>query len=109
MNRAVVIKTFGDTQIAGAIVDGMTQRMIPLDEDELATIKAEYARLQAQDAVRRYGDEERWQDVRKALAIKYSTKPVKPLKGAILGAWALLWLWVLQTFRYFQAWNRESA
>lgn len=109
MNRAVVIKTFGDTQIAGAIVDGMTQRMIPLDADELATIKAEYARLQAQDAVRRYGDEERWQDVRKALAIKYSTKPVKPLKSAILGAWALLWLWALQTFHYFQAWNRESA
>lgn len=108
MNRAVVIKTFGDTQIAGAIVDGMTQRMIPLDEDELATIKAEYARLQAQDAVRRYGDEERWQDVRKALAIKYSTKPAKPLKSTILGVWALLWLWVLQTFRYFQAWNREA-
>ena len=50
MNRAVVIKTVGDPQIAGAILDGMTQKVIPLDDGELAAVKAEYAKLQAKDA-----------------------------------------------------------
>jgi hypothetical protein len=109
MNRAVVIKTVGDPQIAGAILDGMTQRVIPLDDGELAAVKAEYARLRAKDAVRAYGDEKRFESVSKALAVKYSTPTHGRLYGAILGVWALLWLSVREWYEYFSAWNREGA
>ena len=48
MTKAVVIKTYGDPVIAGAIVDGMTRQMIPLNVAELAIIRAEFDRLKAE-------------------------------------------------------------
>jgi hypothetical protein len=109
MTRAVVIKTVGDPQIAGAILDGMTQRVIPLDDGELAAVKAEYARLRAKDAVRAYGDEKRFESVRKALAVKYSTPNHGRLYEAILAAWACLWLAVYGMGEYLMEWNRRGA
>lgn len=106
MMRAVVIKTVGDPQIAGAILDGMTQKVIPLDDGELAAVKAEYARLQAKDAVRAYADEKRFESVSKAMAVKYFTPTHGQLYRAILGGWALLWLTVREWYEYFAAWNR---
>ena len=109
MNRAVVIKTVSDPQIAGAILDGMTQKVIPLDDGELAAVKAEYAKLQAKDAVRSYGDGVRFESVSKALAVKYST----PTHGRLYGAiWGLIGGFVLAIngwYEYFKAWNREGA
>jgi hypothetical protein len=75
---------------------------------ELRAVKAEYARLQAVDAVRREGDDRRWERTRRRLARKYSTKPVGRARGAILGVWALLWLSVSDTFDWFRTWNREA-
>lgn len=109
MTRAVVIKTVGDPQIAGAILDGMTKKIIPLDDGELAMVKAEYARLQAKDGVRSYADEKRFESVSKALAVKYSTPTHGRLYGAILGVWALLWLSINEWYEYFRVWNREGA
>lgn len=108
MTRAVVIKTVGDPQIAGAILDGMTQRVIPLDDGELAAVKAEYARLRAKDAVRAYGDEKRFESVRKALAVKYSTPNHGRLYEAILGTWGLLWYGIYAAYDYLSAWNRRA-
>jgi hypothetical protein len=104
-----VIKTVGDPQIAGAILDGMTQKVIPLDDGELAAVKAEYARLQAKDGVRSYADEKRFESVSKALALKYSTPTHGRLYEAVLGGWALFWLTVRGWYEYFRAWNREDA
>lgn len=106
MNRAIVVKTYGDSDIAGAIVDGMS-RAPAINAAELKMVRAENVRLKALTGVRSYGDSVRLETACKALAIKYSTKPVKPLYGAILGLWALLWYEVVQWVEYFKAWNRS--
>ena len=99
MTRALVI--YGDPAIGGALAQGMTTR-------ELALARAELRRMQARDGVRRYGDTRRWEDVRGELADKYTTRPVGRVRGAILGAWALTWLWVLGWYKYLSAWNRGA-
>lgn len=106
MTRAVVIKSYGDQQIAGAIVDGMN-RAPALNAAEIEAVKAENVRLKALTGVRAYGDSVRAETVCKALAVKYSVKPAGRLYGAILGAWALLWYEVVQWVEYFQKWNRS--
>lgn len=106
MNRAIVVKTYGDQQIAGAIVDGMSKAPA-LNAAELETVRAENVRLKALTGVRSYGDSVRLETACKALAVKYSTKPVGRLYGAILGAWALLWYEVVQWVEYFREWNRS--
>ena len=106
MNRAIVVKTYGDEQIAGAIVDGMS-RAPALNAAELETVRAENVRLKALTGVRSYGDSARLETACKALAVKYSTKPVGRLYGAVLGLWALLWWEVVQWVEYFKAWNRS--
>lgn len=90
-----------DAQTALAIAEGA-------NAVELRTVKAECARLRAVNGVRAYGDGVRLETACKALAIKYSTKPVGRLRGAILGGWALLWLEVLGWYQFFSAWNREG-
>lgn len=106
MNRAIVVKTYGDEQIAGAIVDGMS-RAPALNAAELETVRAENVRLKALTGVRSYGDSVRLETACKALAVKYSTKPVGRLYGAVLGFWALLWWEVVQWVEYFREWNRS--
>lgn len=108
MARALIIKQYGDPQICGAIVDGMTKRVYQLNEDELATVKAELAKLRRKDAIRAWGDEIRFQAARAALAIKYSTDAPGRLYEAILGAWGLLWLGIFTAYAKLAAWNREA-
>jgi hypothetical protein len=74
---------------------------------ELRAVKAQYAHLKAVDAVRREGDERRWQRTRRRLARKYSTKPVGRARGAILGLWGLLWAVIYGAYDYMSEWNRR--
>lgn len=106
MNRVVVIKTIGDADMAGAIVDGMSQRVIPLNNDELAVVKAEYAKLQAKEGVRAYGDSVRYETAIKALEEKYAADEHGAVHDAILGIWAMLWEFIYGWVQYFQEWNR---
>lgn len=76
---------------------------------ELRAVKAEYAKLQAKDAVRSEADKKRWERTRRRLARKYSIKPVGRARGAILGLWGLLWLEVAEWRKYFEDWNRGRA
>lgn len=105
MTRAVVIKTYGDPEIAGAIVEGMAQGA-RLNERELEVVRAENVRLNALNGVRSYGDSVRWESVSGALAVKYSIKTHGRLYGAILGAWACLWLGIVEWYEYLSTWNR---
>ena len=73
---------------------------------ELRAIKAEYAKLQARDAVRSEADKKRWERTRRRLARKYSVKPVGRARGAVLGLWGLLWLEVAEWRQFFADWNR---
>lgn len=114
MTRAVVIKAYGDQQIAGAIVEGMTRRVIPLDGEELAAIKAELAAVKAEkaqqdarDGVRDAGDAKRWEAVKAELAQTYAVRAPGPVRGALLVAWALLWAAIYEGAEALMRWNRE--
>ena len=74
----------GDPRMGAAIAEGAATV-------ELRAVKAEYAKLQARDAVRSEADKKRWERTRRRLAKKYSTKPVGRARGAILTAWACIW------------------
>lgn len=83
----------GDTRMGAAIAEGAATV-------ELRTVKAEYARLQAVDAIRRDGDDRRWERTRRRLARKYSTKPVGRVRGAVLTVWACVWLALVSFSKY---------
>jgi len=107
--RAVVIRTYGDQEIAGAIVDGMSRAVTPLNGDEYTALRAELARLrniEARDAVRRYGDSVRFETACKALAVKYPPEHHGRLYHTILGAWAFIWLALIEWHEYVVAVSR---
>lgn len=83
----------GDTRMGAAIAEGAATT-------ELRAVKAEYARLQAVDAIRREGDDRRWERTRRRLARKYSTKPVGRVRGAVLTVWACVWLALVSFSKY---------
>ena len=83
MSSQITIKT-SDPRMAAGIAEGAATVA-------LRTMEAENRRLKAVDGVRRQGDEKRWQRTQRRLARKYTVKPVGRARGAILGAWALVW------------------
>ena len=83
MNRQITIKT-ADPHMAAGIAEGAATVA-------LRTMEAENRRLKAVDGVRREADAKRWQRTQKRLARKYTVKPVGKARGAVLGAWALVW------------------
>ena len=83
MNRQITIKT-ADPRMAAGIAEGAAT--VALRE-----VEAENRHLKAVDGVRRQGDDRRWQRTQRRLARKYTVKPVGRARGAILGAWALVW------------------
>lgn len=91
IKRAVVIRMYGDADMAAQIAEPMT-KVIPVDDGKMQMVIAENKRLNALNGVRSYGDSVRFESVSKALAIKYAVKPVGRVRGAILTAWACLWL-----------------
>lgn len=90
----------GDPTMGAAIAEGAATV-------ELKAVKAEYAKLQAKDAVRSEADKKRWERTKRRLAKKYSTRPVGRVRGAILGVWGLLWLEVAEWRQFFADWNRR--
>lgn len=91
----------GDPKMGAAIAEGAATV-------ELRAVKAEYAKLQARDAVRSEADKKRWERTRRRLARKYSTKPVGRVRGAVLTVWACVWLAVYSMGEYLVEWNRRG-
>lgn len=91
MRRAVVVKLYGDAEIAEGIAEPM-MRVIPVDDGKMQMVIAENKRLNALNGVRAYGDAVRWQTVADAMAVKYAVKRHGRLYEAVLGGWACLWL-----------------
>lgn len=91
----------GDPTMGAAIAEGAATV-------ELRAVKAEYAKLQARDAVRSEADKKRWERTRRRLARKYSTKPVGRVRGAVLTVWACVWLAVYSMGEYLVEWNRRG-
>lgn len=116
MNRALVIRTVGDPAIAGAIADAMSQKVIPLNDEELAKVKAELARVKEekrrQDArigVRKKGEDERWHVTQRQLAVYYRDKPHGRVYWLALTGWAMLWYGIYTAWGRLSAWNRSAA
>ena len=107
MTQALVIRSCGDPKMCGAIIEGMTRQVIPIDQNELTVVKAELARLRAERYVRALGDSRRFQRARRELARKYATKPRPPVRGAILAVWGTVWLVINTAYNYFSEWNRS--
>jgi len=89
MGRALVIRTAGDQEIAGAIVDGMT-RNITLQTGERAIIRGEFEKLRGKP-LRRETREKPSKTPRRVRLRKYAVKPHGRVYRAILGVWGLLW------------------
>lgn len=107
MRRAVVVKLYGDADLAAQIAEPMT-RVIPVDDGQMQMVIAENKRLNALNGVRSYGDSVRWQTVSDALAVKYQVKRHGRLYGAVLGVWGLLWYGIYAAYDYLSAWNRRG-
>lgn len=98
MTRAIVIKTSGDPAMCGAIVDGITQKVIPLDSRELAHCRAELA-------VMRNRDSKYWERKIEEAEILYGTnKEHGKLYNALLIAWAGLCEEIRSYYDYFESW-----
>ena len=107
--RGVVIRTYGDRTITDAIMDGMERGMQPLNRSELAVVKAENEKMrEARDGVRQYGDDKRWPETRRALAQQYHVRPCGRVRGALLLAWALVWMEIFDWYMYLQRMNRSA-
>jgi hypothetical protein len=89
----------GDLTMGAAIAEGAATV-------ELRVVKEECARLNALNGVRAYGDAVRFEDVQKALAVKYPTEHHGRLYGAIWGFIGYLVLAMDGWYQYFRAWNR---
>ena len=111
MTKGVVIKLYGDQQIAGAIADGMTRA---LDAQSIEVVKREIHEQRVQRSLLRVavGNTRTAQDyacmVAKARGDYEYTREHGRLYGAVLGVWALFWWAVHEAYDYFSAWNREA-
>lgn len=99
IKRAVVIRMYGDADMAAQIAEPIT-KVIPVDDGRMQMVIAENKRLNALNGVRSYGDSVRFESVSKSLAIKYAVKPVGRVRGAVLTAWACLWLALVSMSEY---------
>lgn len=99
MKRAVVVRMYGDADMAAQIAEPFT-KVIPVDDSRLQMVIAENKRLTALNGVRSYGDSVRFETACKALAVKYQTKRHGRLYEVILGAWAALWLVLINLSEY---------
>lgn len=99
IKRAVVVRMYGDADMATQIAEPMT-KVIPVDDGRMQMVIAENKRLNALNGVRSYGDSVRWQTVADALAVKYQPKRHGRLYEAILGGWACLWLALVSMSEY---------
>lgn len=111
MTRGVVIKLYGDEQIAGAIADGMTQA---LEADSIQVVKREIHDQRVQRSLLRVAvnNTKTAQDYACMTAkarcdYEYNRKHGR-LYGAVLGLWGLLWVVIYEVYDYLSAWNREG-
>ena len=105
--RALVIKTMGDPEIAGAIVDGMTRQIEPLNTSELMAMKRELRRLRGREGVRKYREDRDWHKVQQDLDRQYRVPQHGVVYEHVLIAWAITCLFIAECFRRLSEWNRR--
>lgn len=106
--RAVVIKTVGNVEMAAPIAEALGKSVIPLNTREMEAVMAENRRLNAINGVRAEGDDKRWERTRRRLARKYAIKTHGRAYTLALLAWAMIWMEIVEWYRYYAAWNRGA-
>lgn len=106
MNKALVIRTFGDPDLCKQVADGWSQQVIPLDTEELDTVRAECEKLKSENGLIRFGDGRRINAACEALDEKYALEYHGPIYWTLLRVWAMIWLGIDNAYRYLSAWNR---
>ena len=106
MNKALVIRMVGDTETCNAIAGGLTSRVIPLDNGELETVKAECKKLKDENALMVFGTDLRFFAACAEQAEKYAPEYHGPVYWTVLRVWALIWLGIVSIYDYLEAWNR---
>lgn len=96
MNRALVIKV-GNPEIADAIADGMKRADRPQTAESMRRL-----------AMQRHTPEEIAAMIVKARYDYGQDAPVGRVRRCVLGAWALVWLGIVEWYRYLSAINREA-
>lgn len=106
MTKAVVIKMYGDVEIANAIADGMTRHMIPLNVTELGIIRSEFDKLR-EEPLRRESAAKGPKTPHRARRRKYTPTPHGRAYNAVLGVYGLCVLGVATAAARLSAWNRR--
>lgn len=109
MKRAVVIRTMGDSDVGGAIVDGVIKE---LTSQELETVKAELEKTKAENTqlgVRKVRDKKDFAKKMRKLKRKYPpARKTTKVEDAILIGWAMLWLGIYAVYDRLKAINRSE-
>ncbi len=97
MTRALVIKSYGDKAIAGAIADGMTRQAQSHSSEALRRV-----------AMQQHTPEE-WAAMTAKARFDYGQdRPHGRVYHAAMGAWGLVWSAIDGWYKYLSAWNREG-
>lgn len=104
-NRALVIKTYGNPEMCGAIVDGITREVIPLNDKELDSMKRDYMRMKAREGVRHTkAADKKWEETKRDLAIQYRVKRHGRIHNTLLIGYVITYLLIKECFdRLFAA------
>lgn len=110
MRQGVVVKLYGDRQIAGAIADGMSRA---LDAQSIEVVKREIHEQQVQRSLLRVAvnntktaEDYACMTAKARYDYEYNRQHGR-LYGAVLGLWGLLWVVIYEIYDYLSAWNRE--
>ena len=110
MKRGVVIKLYGDRQIAGAISDGMA-RALPQEQVEI--VEAEIDRQNIQRSLLRVAvnntktpDDYNCMTAKAQWDYRWIYKEHGHVYNFFLIAWAVIWYIIFECFDYFSQWNR---
>ncbi len=109
MARAVVIKQYGDREIAGAIADGMIKA---LDDHDIEIVKQEIHDQRVQRSLLRVAvNNTKSDDDYACMTAKARWSYESPTHGwlynVILGTWGLFWYCVSSAYEYLSDWNRS--
>lgn len=96
MNRALVIRV-GNREMADAIADGMKRADRPQIAESVRRL-----------AMQRHTPEEIAAMIVKARYDYGQDAPMGRVRRCVLGAWALVWLGIVEWYRYLSAINREA-
>lgn len=111
MKRAIIIKSYGDTDISNAIVSGMVKELPSKEMDALRGELMYYKTKDAQNGVHVNRSRKTWQEKFNNLPLKYGyldeqRTPGFVARGLLVG-WAMAWLMIDKCYKRLSAWNRS--